>query len=253
MSRPPDPGPMYGWRARIGIIQPGFNPHHAHEFYMMVPDGVSMSLTPIHSVEDPQHEFLSPESLELVIRRIPAAARELASKHVSVIVQAGVPHTTAFGRGIEERIQREVGEVTDLPLIIDVRACIEAIHALQMRKVLIVSPFTDHANGVVADYVRPDGIDVVASYRVRGDAFGGLNMIPMGHLYDQVKEAYRKHPNVDGIWMPGAGMPSVAVIDVLERDLGVPVLSSKQVMVWAALRSARVSDPVEGYGRLFSI
>jgi maleate isomerase len=53
--------------------------------------------------------------------------------------------------------------------------------------------------------------------------------------------------------MPGAGMPSVAVIDVLERDLGVPVLSSKQVMVWAALRSARVSDPVEGYGRLFSI
>jgi len=244
---------MYGWRARIGIIQPGFNPHHGHEFYMMVPDGVSMTLCPIHSVEDAPTEFLAPESLDLFLQRLPLAARELAAKHVSVIVQAGVPHTTAFGRGIEERIRAQIAEITDLPLVIDVRACIEAIHALQMPRVCIVSPFTDHANGVVADYVKPEGIDVVASYRVRGEAFGGLNMIPMGYLYDQVKEAYRKHPNVDGMWMPGAGMPSVAVIDALERDLGVPVLSSKQVMVWAALRAARVGDPIEGYGRLFSV
>jgi maleate isomerase len=43
----------------------------------------------------------------------------------------------------------------------------------------------------------------------------------------------------------------VSVIDVLERDLGVPVISSKQVMMWAGLHTAGVADPIEGYGQLF--
>ena len=252
MTRAADPGPMYGWRARIGIIQPGFNPHHAHEFYMMVPDGVSMSLTPLHSVEDQPLPFCSIESFELVLRRIPLAARELAGKHVSVIVQAGVPHLTAFGRGVEDRVRSEIAQVTDLPVILDIRACVQAIHALQMSKVLIVSPFLDEVNVGLTEYVRPDGVNVAACQRVRGDAYGGLNMIPMGSLYDMVKDIYRRNRQADGIWMPGAGMPSGAVIDALERDLGVPVISSKQVMVWAALHTAMIGDPIQGYGRLFS-
>ncbi len=70
-------------------------------------------------------------------------------------------------------------------------------------------------------------------------------------MYQEVKKAYSKVGDVDGIWLPGAAMPSVAVIDPLERDLGLPVVSSKQAMIWASLREARVKDSVSGYGQLF--
>ena len=42
-------------------------------------------------------------------------------------------------------------------------------------------------------------------------------------------------------------MPSVAIIDSLEQDLGVPVVTSMQAMMWAGLGLARVKAEV---GRL---
>jgi maleate isomerase len=244
--------PAYGWRAAIGFLQPGgANPYHPHEFYLMVPDGVAIHLTSLHSVDDPPTEFLSQASLDLVMRRLPLGARELAARSVDVIVQAGVPFTVAYGRGIEDRLRREIAAFTDVPLVLDVRACIEAMQCLDMRRVLMVAPFTDLANQQVAEYVTPDGIDVVAIHRVDQAEHGSLHRLPLGTVYQIVKSAHSRAGSVDGIWLPGAALPTVAVVDALERALSVPVVSSKQAMVWAALRQAKVTDRIEGYGRLF--
>jgi maleate isomerase len=246
--------PAYGWRAQIGFLQPGgANPHHPHEFYMMVPDGVSINLISLHSVDDPPTEFLSQASLDLVMRRLPLGARELAARSVDVIVQAGVPFTVAYGRGIEDRLRHHIAKFTDIPLVLDVRACIEAMHCLDMARVLMVAPFTDQSNQQVADYVSPDGIEVAAIHRVDPAEHGSLHRLPLGTVYQIVKTAHSHAGNVDGIWLPGAALPTVAVVDALERELRVPVVSSKQAMVWAALRQANIGDRIEGYGRLFDM
>jgi len=72
-------------------------------------------------------------------------------------------------------------------------------------------------------------------------------------VYQIVKTAYARAGHVDGIWLPGAALPTLAVVDALERELRVPVVSSKQAMVWAALRRAHISDRIEGYGRLLEM
>ena len=252
MARPPELAPAYGWRASIGFLQPGgVNPHHPHEFYMIVPDGVAIHLISLHSVDDPPSVFLSQASLDLVMRRLPLGARELAARPVDVIVQAGVPFTVAFGRGIEERVRGQVAELTAIPLVLDVRACIDAMHCLHMQRVLMVAPFTDYANQQVIEYVRPEGIDVVAVRRVDQAEHGSLHQLPLGVVYQIVKTAHAQAGRVDGVWLPGAALPTVAVLDALERALGVPAVSSKQAMVWAALRQANIGDRIQGYGRLF--
>ena len=93
------------------------------------------------------------------MRRLPLGARELAARMVDVIVQAGVPFTVAYGRGIEDRLRRQIAEFTEIPLVLDVRACIEAMHCLDMGRVLMVAPFTDQSNQQVADYVSPENVD----------------------------------------------------------------------------------------------
>ena len=47
-------------------------------------------------------------------------------------------------------------------------------------------------------------------------------------------------------------MPSVAIIDCLEQDLGVPVVTSMQAMMWAGLGLAKVKADIPGYGQLFN-
>ena len=48
----------------------------------------------------------------------------------------------------------------------------------------------------------------------------------------------------------GTGLPTVGVLERLERELGKPVISSNQACLWRALRLAGVSEPVPGFGRL---
>jgi maleate cis-trans isomerase len=48
-------------------------------------------------------------------------------------------------------------------------------------------------------------------------------------------------------------MPTLPVLDILETDLGKPVISSASAMMWHALRRSGVRQPIPGYGRLLAL
>ena len=51
----------------------------------------------------------------------------------------------------------------------------------------------------------------------------------------------------------GNGFRAVGVIEALETDLGRPVLTANQMLLWAALAAAGANPAtVQGYGRIFS-
>jgi len=60
-------------------------------------------------------------------------------------------------------------------------------------------------------------------------------------------------PEAEAVFLSGTGMPTLPVIEALEHDLGKPVLSSASAMMWHALRSSGVRQPIPGYGRLLTL
>ena len=76
------------------------------------------------------------------------------------------------------------------------------------------------------------------------------------NIYDESEErAYRLArqadvPDADAVLLSGTGLPTIGVLELLERDLGKPVVSSNQALLWRALRMAGVREPVPGFGRL---
>jgi maleate cis-trans isomerase len=48
------------------------------------------------------------------------------------------------------------------------------------------------------------------------------------------------------------GMPTVAALEAMERDLGKPVISAAAAMMWNALRVAGETAPLVGFGRLLA-
>ena len=56
----------------------------------------------------------------------------------------------------------------------------------------------------------------------------------------------------EAVFLGGGGFRVVGAIRALEEALGRPVLSANQVLVWHALRLARVAVPVVNYGQIFS-
>ena len=57
-------------------------------------------------------------------------------------------------------------------------------------------------------------------------------------------------PAAQAVLISGTGLPTVGMLEGLERELGKPVISSNQACLWRALRLAGVSEPVAGFGRL---
>jgi maleate cis-trans isomerase len=79
------------------------------------------------------------------------------------------------------------------------------------------------------------------------------------NIYDTTADyAYELARSVDtedaeAVFLSGTGMPTVTVLELLEQDLGKPVLSSASAMMWHALRLAGVGSPITGYGRLLTL
>ena len=53
--------------------------------------------------------------------------------------------------------------------------------------------------------------------------------------------------------LSGTGLPTAGVLEMLEQDLGKPVISSVQASLWRALRLAGVRQTVAGHGRLLRL
>jgi maleate cis-trans isomerase len=52
------------------------------------------------------------------------------------------------------------------------------------------------------------------------------------------------------VLVSGTGLPTVGMLERLERDLGKPAITSMQASLWHALRLAGLRQRITGFGRL---
>ena len=241
----------YGWRARIGYISPApRHETHAYEFYQMAPEGVMAVMTSLTDEQRPGGTYHIP------VEAFDSTVKQLVDRHVDAIVQSGVPPAAVHGWGFDDELLAHVAQVTDIPMVTDLGSCTEAMRTLEMSRVVMLTPFDAEMNELLSVYVKHAGVDVVA-HSVLGDVepntmrTQAIAAVAPSQVYGDARSVFRSTPGAEGVWITGALMPSVAVIDPLEQDLAAPVISSAQAMMWAGLRRAGVGAAVAGFGRLF--
>lgn len=69
-------------------------------------------------------------------------------------------------------------------------------------------------------------------------------------VYAHVKTVFLKHPGAEGIYMLGSAWSDLRVIEMLEQDLGVPVVHPIPARCWEIQKMLHVRQPVSGCGRL---
>jgi maleate isomerase len=235
---------LYGWRARIGFIVPSMTAETMlYEFPMVAPPGVAMVTTNL-SIQHLVRDNIG-KSLEL----LKAAAAELARAKVDVIVLGGSPPVTYGGVGFDKEIARQIAEVTDIPGTTSQTGAVEALRWLGVRKVIIASPFAEDQNLLLKKFLEDSGFTVVG-VKGLGVPLIDIGRMPAAASAQRAKDAFRAAPDAEGIYMPCAQMPTFRNIAPLERDLGVPVVTSFQGMLWHVFEMLRIREPIHGYGRL---
>ncbi|HEX3245383.1 MAG TPA: hypothetical protein VHX16_08260 [Chloroflexota bacterium] len=242
------PGATYGWRARIGFIGPSpATENGPYEFYRMVPPGVTLVETRLGVT------FTGRADPEVAFAGLEEAVRELHVRGVDAIIQVGVPYVVAGGPGYERTVLERVAKVTSIPASCDIFTCVEALRALSVERVALVTPFPANTNDDIGRYLAGNDITVRSVVRATQPEGVDLSLMPLPEIYRSAKRAFASAGDARGVLINGARMPSVEIIAELEQDLGVPVVSSMQAMTWTGLRLAGVRASIDGYGRLFHV
>ena len=111
-------------------------------------------------------------------------------------------------------------------------------------------PFAEDQNQLLKKFLEDSDFTVTAVKSLSLPVID-IGAMPAYQSYQLAKEAFRAAPNADAVYMPCAQMPTFNNIGPLEADLGVPVVTSFQAMLWHVFDMLDLREPVTGYGRLF--
>ncbi len=109
--------------------------------------------------------------------------------------------------------------------------------------------FIGKINDTFSRYFTEAGFDVAAMEGI-SVPFEDVGRLSSEEIYVHTRKAFINCSNADGIYMLGSGWRTLGIIDMLEQDMGVPVIHPVPARVWAIQKRLHVRQPVKGYGRL---
>jgi len=229
-------------RNRIGLLVPSSNSTVEVEFYRALPHDVSLHVgrLPITQVD--------PQSIAGMVDPLETEAKKLASADVDVIVLGAAAPSFLKGMGYDREMSQRIARASGKPATTASTALLQSLKTLGATRVALGTAYSTKVNAIAMDFLAANGIEVVKT-----ECLGLVDNLEIGRL--DVQTAYDlgrriATPQAQAIAFLCTNWQSMAIIDRLERDTQLPVLSSTQFSVWAALKTIGYRGRVEGYGRL---
>lgn len=237
---------MYGWRVRVGHVAPSRGDTLVYEFYQMMPPGFMMlnSTGTIRQLVD--------ADLERQLQSIEVAAADLVDNKCDSVIIGGSPLFTKLGYGSDIEMGKRLSDKYGVPVSPGITGEIQALKSLGIEKLVVATPHEDTLNERMKAFLEASGFKVlcIQGYGVRKNA--DITDMDEHAAYKIAKRLYESAPDADGVFVPCPRWPTITDVDLLEHEIGKPVITSSQAYIWYALKMAKVKQEISGYGRLMA-
>lgn len=236
----------YGWRGRVGLISPSTNTTLEPEFWRMAPEGISIHVARVHQAGRQG----DPASYRRMADGIANASMLLATAEVDVVA-FGCTSCTYFVPPAE--IHATMASQLACPGVLTAEAVVEALRAIDVSRVALVGPRTELVMRKEVEFLAANGFDAVSlgflGLGATEEERRYIGRVPPEALYRLVMDADRAE--AQAVFVSCTQMPTLAMIDRLEAELGKPVITSNQATFWNCLREIGFRAPIAGCGELF--
>jgi maleate isomerase len=232
-----------GWRARVGVVVPSPNTVLEPLYSRVAPAGVTVHFARMFIAEAAPEDLLEMDRTHGM-----QAVRDVVSCGADVLLYACTASSVVQGPSYDAEIIGKMTEISGKPATTVTESLLQGLSIFTAASVVIVSPYAEDIDEAERRFFNDAGVDVIASRGMGIRDPRGLAGPGAGQIYRAARDIW--DPAADALILSCANFRSHEVIEPLERDLGVPVLTSTQAPLWRSLRLAGVEDRIGGLGQL---
>jgi maleate isomerase len=230
-------------RARIGFIIPSSNRMVEPQLQAHAPPGVAVHFTRIGMTN--RHK----RPLAELLPRILESAELLCDSRCDAVVFQCTGTSMSGGVDMDRQVVSAIARHTGRPALSTASAVQAAFTALAARRLVFVSETQQEGHDKKREFLREAGYEILADKAACLAGSDEYCTTPARHWYDLAMSL--KHARADAIFISCANIASIDIVAELERDSGLPVVTSNQAALWCALRTLGIADDIPGLGRLF--
>jgi maleate isomerase len=224
----------------IGLIVP-YDMALDRELWRWLPPDVSLltTRTPHHSLA------VSREMAEAVsdTDEVTDGVRALAAAGPAVYAYGCASGSFVHGVAGESRLVAAMNSAGADAAVTASGAMREALAALGARRSVVVTPYTADLTAALSAYLDEAGVAVVGSAELGLTA--GVWTVPYRTTAELIRSA--DAPAADAVLVSCTNLATYDLIGPLEAELGKPIVTANQALMWSALR--RIGHRARGKGQ----
>lgn len=234
------------WRGTVGIVSPGKESGSFLDLVRIMPNGIGIVPVSVNIGGRQADDYRA---------AIPAYAErvaELAAQGVDLIHPEGAPPFMVYGLKGERRLIDGWQRKLKIPIFTTGITQLAAMKALKIKAFMGVTSHEGKMADVFTKYFVDAGFKVLSMIRPLPLSMKISDLSPE-QIYARTKKAFlAQRGGAQAIFAQGAAWRVFDVIEALEQDLGVPVLSPTVVRCWYIQKMLQVRQPMKGFGCLLA-
>jgi maleate isomerase len=233
------------WRGTVGIIRPTLRTGGFEDLVRMLPDGIGVIPLCLNVQRGALDEF------QKGIHAYEPKIAELVEAGVDLVNPSGAPPFMVLGYQGEKELIKTWETKYQTTVFTSGTTTLDALSALKVKRFVGTSYFRGDINKIYGKYFADAGFDILDMAGMDVD-FDKVQELSSREVYRFVKSVFLKNDQAQAIYMLGPAWRTLDIIEMLEQDLGVPVIHAIPAQCWDIQRHLNVRQPVKGFGRLIA-
>ena len=105
-------------------------------------------------------------------------------------------------------------------------------------------------NDEVLEYFKKENFNVTSNSYFDIESDFDIGKVDQNYLYEVLSKIDLN--DADALFVSCTALPTLPIIDKLEKKLNKVVLSSNQALIWDTLEKIGKNDSIKGFGKLFN-
>jgi maleate isomerase len=236
---------------RLGLLVPAGNTTFEPDFHSAFSSQVSIHAHRV--IAQGFHAYESVESMDDINQEAVKEVAKLAKARVDFGAYGFTTATFYRGRVFAEQLQQLLAQALGVPVIVPALALLEALLHLKVKKISVVTPYPQWNNQKLKAFLNAAPFEIVS---FKGDE-RPKEVAQQSYLWHQSPDEAKSfienipHKDADAIVLPCTAWRTFEVIEELEADLNIPVVTANQATIWSLAKQASIESALHPRGILF--